>query len=229
MKTDSISDSALVLARVNYRETDRILTVLCQSHGKLSVIAKGVRAGKSKLAGGVELFAENELVLLRSKGDMYILTSSRMKEYFGDISKDFKASSYVYECLKAINKLVPEGAGEEYFIPLLSLLKALKNQNIPLEQVRIWFSLKLLQNLGSLPNFNTDKAGKRLRQDSKFLYDFDKHCFFIRDSGIYTSDHIKILRHLADSQVPVEIKVSDSHIIAETENLAGQILQETIS
>lgn len=46
---------AIVLRRTNYGETDRILNLLTPE-GKKSVLAKGVRREKSKLAGGIELF-----------------------------------------------------------------------------------------------------------------------------------------------------------------------------
>jgi DNA repair protein RecO len=225
MKSNTISDSAFVLSRVNYGETDRILNILCSEHGKLSVIAKGVRAGRSKLAGGIELFAENELVLLKGKGDLYIVTSSRMKKYFGDIAKDIEASSYTYDCLKMINKLVPDGSGEEYYKPLKNLFNALDENKIPLAQIKIWFSLRALENLGSSPNFLTNQKGDKLSAGSKFEYDFDKHCFFEKSGGMYTADHIKVLRHSAKTIGPVEVKGAQSKLIQEVENLLAHILK----
>jgi DNA repair protein RecO (recombination protein O) len=43
----------VVLTRINYAEADRILTVLTEDFGKVSLIAKGTRKEKSKLAGGI--------------------------------------------------------------------------------------------------------------------------------------------------------------------------------
>ena len=45
---------AIVLRRTNYGEADRILQLLTPK-GKRSVMAKGVRRERSKLAGGIEL------------------------------------------------------------------------------------------------------------------------------------------------------------------------------
>ena len=47
----------IILARTDYGEADRILTVLSPEYGKLRLLAKGVRRVKSKLAGGIELFS----------------------------------------------------------------------------------------------------------------------------------------------------------------------------
>lgn len=46
---------AIVLRRTNYGESDRILNLLTPE-GKVSVIARGVRKEKSRLAGSIELF-----------------------------------------------------------------------------------------------------------------------------------------------------------------------------
>lgn len=46
---------AIILRRTNYGESDRILGLITP-HGKLSVLARGARKEKSRLAGGIELF-----------------------------------------------------------------------------------------------------------------------------------------------------------------------------
>ena len=53
---------AIVLRRTNYGEADRILQLLTPK-GKRSVMAKGARRERSKLAGGIELFALCDVVL----------------------------------------------------------------------------------------------------------------------------------------------------------------------
>ena len=53
---------AIVLRRTNYAEADRVLQLLTPK-GRRSVIAKGVRRERSKLAGGIELFAICDVVI----------------------------------------------------------------------------------------------------------------------------------------------------------------------
>ena len=53
---------AVVLRRTNYGEADRILQLLTPD-GRRSVMARGVRKEKSKLAGGIELFAVSDVVI----------------------------------------------------------------------------------------------------------------------------------------------------------------------
>jgi hypothetical protein len=152
-----------------------------------------------------------------------------MRSYFGDIAKDIEASTYAYESLKMINKLVPEDSGEEYYMPLLNLLTALDEGKIPLSQIQIWFGLKVLRNLGSLPTFMKDSMGRVLAEDSSFEYDFEKNYFFAKDNGIYNPSHIKILRHLSKTSKPVEIKAKDIRLINTTVDLVAQLLRPHLS
>ena len=54
---------ALVLREVDYRETDKILTLLTQEQGKLTVSARGCRKKGSAIAAGCQLLAWSEMVL----------------------------------------------------------------------------------------------------------------------------------------------------------------------
>src|SRR5690606_3084593 len=78
---------AIVLRRTNYGEADRIVQFLTPE-GKVSVMARGVRREKSKLAGGIELFAICDVVVGDGKGDLGVLTSSRLVQFYGNILKD---------------------------------------------------------------------------------------------------------------------------------------------
>lgn len=220
----SISDMALVLARTDYGEKDRIITVLTRNHGKIRAIAKAVRSPKSRLAGGIELFAENELGLAEGRGDLYTVTHSRMKQYFGSIAGDINATDTAYECMKAINKLTPDHAGEEYYEILLRLFEALDESKVPLVQTRIWCGLKILDNLGASPNLLSDADGHKLNENDKYQYDFEKHCFYPRPNGPFTPEHIKVLRHLSRTSKPVEIKDLPDDISDPAEHLVTLLL-----
>jgi DNA repair protein RecO (recombination protein O) len=217
-----------VLSRTDYGEKDRILTIITPNYGKLKAIAKSVRSAKSRLAGGIELFADNELGLVEGRGELYTVTFSKMKRYFGDIARDMDKSAYAYECLKAVNKLAPEHAGGVYYDGLAKLLEALSENKVLLAQIKIWYGLELLDTLGASPNFKTDLAGKELAQDKDYQYDFDKHCFFEKPAAPYGSDHIKILRHLSKTSKPAEIKGIDEKLVDSAERLVALLLSEHI-
>ena len=64
---------------------------------------------KSKLAGGIEFFSLNEVVLIEGKSEIKTLSSARMCEFFGEILKDFERTEFAYYAIKRfqgfVNKL----------------------------------------------------------------------------------------------------------------------------
>ena len=94
----------VILARINYAEADRILTVLTRDFGKVSLIAKGTRKEKSKLAGGIELFSVSDIGFVEGKGDLGTLTAARLTKQYNSFFNDLTKIEFGYNCLKLINK-----------------------------------------------------------------------------------------------------------------------------
>src|SRR3977135_3661244 len=53
----SYRDSAVVLRKLDYGESDRIYTLLTREHGKVGALARGVRRPTSRLAAALPLFS----------------------------------------------------------------------------------------------------------------------------------------------------------------------------
>ena len=197
-----ILTQGIVLTRVNYQEADRILTLLTTDQGKLRVIAKGVRKIKSKLAGGVELFSESELSVIRGKGEVGTLVSSRLIKHYETIVKDIDRTMYAYEFLKVMNKITEDNAEQEYYQVTSDVLAALDNAAIQLHLVKMWADMQLLAITGHQPNTERDTSGNVLTQDASYDFDSSNLAFEKRPDGLYNAAHIKVLR-LAVSQ-PIE-------------------------
>ena len=69
-------DDGIVLRRTNYGEADRILTVLTREHGKLSVIARGVRKARAKMTGQTDLLSISRMQLATGRGERLVLTQA---------------------------------------------------------------------------------------------------------------------------------------------------------
>lgn len=66
---NQIVTKGIVLSRTEFGEADRIITVLTTDHGKIRLIAKGVRRIKSKSAGGIELFSVSDITYIPGRRD----------------------------------------------------------------------------------------------------------------------------------------------------------------
>ena len=70
-------DEGIVLRRVDYGESDRVLTLLTREHGKVGVIARGVRRQGSRMAAHTDLFARSRVQVARGRGELDVLTQAQ--------------------------------------------------------------------------------------------------------------------------------------------------------
>lgn len=226
-----IVTEAIVLSRTDFQEADRILTVLTPKHGKLRVIAKGVRRPKSKLAGGIELFSINNLTILPGRSEIKTLVSSRLVKYYGEIVKDIKRTMLGYELLKRLNRYVEDEAGPEYFGLLSSTLEGLNDSELSLEALELWFTMRLLQVTGHAPNLRTDTTGKTLQASENYVFNFDSTAFQQQHGATYGASHIKLLRLASSADTPMllkQIKDAESYL-SDCLGMARDVLKLNIS
>ena len=99
---------AIILRRTDFGEADRIIQCITP-RGQRSAIAKGARRPRSKLAGGIEPLATNELILRRGKGQLQVVGSARMQVYYRRILADYDRLSFAYEALALVRHMVALG------------------------------------------------------------------------------------------------------------------------
>ena len=58
----------LILREAKYKESDKILTILTETEGKITAKARGVARVRSKLSAATQLLCFSELTLFGNKG-----------------------------------------------------------------------------------------------------------------------------------------------------------------
>ena len=157
---NQLNTTAIVLSRTEYGEADRILTLLTPDHGKLRLMAKGVRRVKSKLAGGIELFSVSNITFAKGRGDIGTLVSARLLQHYGNIVANLERTMLGYELIKQLNKITEDDTEPAYFEVLHQAFAALDDATVPVGLIRMWFSMQLLRLNGHEPNANRH-AGKQ--------------------------------------------------------------------
>lgn len=193
---------AIVLNRTNYGEADRIVTVLTPEHGKLTLMARGVRREQSKLAGGIELFSVVELSYIQGRGDMQTLTSSRLVHYYSHIVQSIEHVQLGYELIKLFHRATEDQPEPVYFELLKTTFDALDQTSLSTELIRLWFQAQLLRYGGHSPNLRTDTASHNLRPDGIYSFDFEAVAFASDPAGRFSASHIKFLRLVFSGHSP---------------------------
>jgi DNA repair protein RecO len=184
---------AIVLRRTNYGEADRILQLLTPD-GKKSVMARGVRREKSKLAGGIELFAVSDIVITRGRGELGILTSARLIQFYRHILEDYDTMQFGYEAVRLTSSASEMVDGPEWYDVLSEVLMALDVLTIPRSLIQTWFYLRYAGLLGYELSLFNDVDGQTLAADKSYMYDVSEKGLRASTRGELTADHIKFLR-----------------------------------
>lgn len=189
-----LTTKGIILTRTNFREADRIITILTPDYGKLRLLARGVRKIKSKLAGGLELFSVSHITFIKGRGEICTLISTRLITHYDKIPKDIDRTMIGYELIRQFNKVTEEATDESYFNLVEVTLESLNNPDISLGLISQWFEIQLLRLGGQIPNLKTDGNGEELKPDTSYSFDFDDMVFSPTSQGNMATNQIKFLR-----------------------------------
>lgn len=98
-----LTTQGIVLRETNYKEADKILTVLTRDWGKRTVKARGCRRKNSKLTAASQLLVYSELTL-SERGEFTTLTEADPLEQFWSVRQDLETlalASYFAEVAEA--------------------------------------------------------------------------------------------------------------------------------
>ncbi len=199
---NTVRTRAIILRRTNYGEADRIVQVITPL-GKKSFIAKAVRKEKSRLAGGIELFAVTDIVIAEGRGELGILTSARLVQFYGHIMEDYDRMQFAYEAIKLVGKASEMLDEPEWYEVLSEVLMALDNKTINLKLTQTWFYMRHAILLGHELNLNIDIAGDKLDSESLYSYDQTDKGLVNDKNGSIGSDHIKLLRLISTKKLKI--------------------------
>lgn len=141
--------NGIVLRAAPFKESSAVLTLLTAEHGRLPVVAQGVR--KTKKSGlFAQPFSYSEFVLCRGQG-MYICRSAELKEAFYNLRSDMErlaAGQYLLEVSALAGEEIPDGS--DYLRLLLNSLYLLSRpeSGVSPATVKCVFELKFAQLSG---------------------------------------------------------------------------------
>lgn len=197
---------AIVLRRTNYGEADRILQLITPD-GRRGVMARGVRKEKSKLAGGIELFAVSDVVIGEGKGDLGVLTSAKLDHFYRHILEDYDRLQFGYQVVKLVARASETVDEPEWFDLLQEVLAGLDVLTIPLPLIETWFYSRYAALLGHELNLELDVDGHKLESETRYRYDMAEQGLRAVQNGELTSEHIKLLRLIASRPLSVLVQI----------------------
>ena len=142
---------ALVLRSVDYKESDKILTLLTQDLGKVTASARGSRKKGSPIAAGCQLLCWSEMVLYDYQGRWTVKEAATERQFRGvrdDLDK-LALACYFAEVTELL--AVEDMPSPELLSLILNSLHALDKLSKPLDLVKAAFELKAMCLAGYEP------------------------------------------------------------------------------
>jgi len=115
---DYIKTTGIVVKRTNYKDADKILTILTPDLGKISGKAKGIRKISSSQRSHLEPGSVATIYLIKSK-DHYIVTQANSIQNVKITSSNYDSAAMIYALLEITDKLIPDNDPNEVNFELL--------------------------------------------------------------------------------------------------------------
>lgn len=149
-----LTTKALVLREVKYKEADKILTVLTEREGKLTVKARGALRKGCRFGAAAQALSFSEMTLFGNAGKWSVNEAETIEQFLAlrtNISA-LALASYFAELLEAVSD--EDSPSPELLQLGLNALFALSRELYPEEHIKSVFELKLMCLCGFEPQLS---------------------------------------------------------------------------
>ncbi|MBV8301793.1 MAG: DNA repair protein RecO [Candidatus Dormibacteraeota bacterium] len=156
------SDEGVVLRRIDYGEADRILTVLTRDHGKIGVIARGVRKPQSRLAARTDLFVRSRMQLAKGRGELDVLTQAEPVS-MPSRSADARRAACAAVCAELTDRVFESHHPDDgVYALVVEALAACGDQRRDPRAALVWFERRMIDRLGYAPQLHRCAGCERM-------------------------------------------------------------------
>lgn len=112
--TSIIKTEAIVLKKIDFRNSSLIVNLYTKDFGKISAILKGARSSKAKLGFKVDMLNNIEVIVYKKEErEVQTISQTNLLNHFPIIKTDLEKLKYATAILELILKLIPENEKNE--------------------------------------------------------------------------------------------------------------------
>ena len=163
----------VVIRETAYSDNDKIITLLTDSLGKISCMAKGAKKTNSPILASSQYLVYSEFVLYKGTS-FYYINSADVVNTFYDLRIDLDKLNVAFELTKILQITTDENQDTSDVLKLfLNTLYVIEKLNKDLELTKSIFKVKLLNLLGFYQPINKCYiCGNNMENDDNIYYDY---------------------------------------------------------
>ncbi len=220
-------DQGIVLRTWRLGESDRIVNLMTERHGKVRAVVKGVRKTKSRFGARLEPLVHVSLMFYEGR-ELDIVTQAEAIDHFRPVREDLSRLAKASALLEATDQLAQERhANQRLFVMLLGGLRALAAHDAPMLVAA--FFLKLLSTEGFHPLLDEcASCGDRYGLESFDLAQGGVLCVACSgrgDSIAVSPDALELVRRVLGGDLAGALVVPAGPTVAEVERLATRAME----
>ena len=200
---DSLKVNGMIIREIDVGDSDKLITVLSDTMGKITVSCKGVRSIKSKRLACSQLFSYGEL-LLSVRGGKYYLSDATVENSFFELNSSLeKLALAQYFCQVAGAVTVENEDQSEILSLLLNCVYVLCYNKKPPELIKAVFEMRLCSLLGYCPDLSVCQGCSCEPSEGKgvFYLNVSEGCMFCADCIL--DEDGKLPKELLSDKTPV--------------------------
>lgn len=221
-------DNAVVLRTWKLGESDRIVSLMTQSNGKVRCVAKGARKTKSRFGSRVEPTNHLQVQLYRGKGELHTLTQVEAIDRFPNLRTDLELFARASSMLEAVEYVAQDHESNE---PLYTMLARAMHTVSSSEShlVVAGFFLKLLALEGFSPSIDVCVlCGARSDLTHFSIVDGGTSCGSCRTGFPISVDAMALLHLTLRGQMGAVLNQPASPATREFDSLSTRLLEHSL-
>ena len=189
----SLKTLGIVLRHADYRENDRMLTLLSPSHGRIDALCRGCKRPQSPLLGCSEWFALGEYVLFAGKGRMTV-SACQLQDSFYPLREDYDLLTWATYMLSVCETAAQPGErAVELFTLLSRSLSRIAYKDMEPRSVTTAFLLMFSALMGYRPRLqHCIRCGKRITPEEAHLMDVEEGGLCCKDCADSLSRGVRV-------------------------------------
>lgn len=220
-------DRGIVLRSHDLGESDRIITLITEDHGKVRAVAKGIRKTKSRFGGRLEITNHVALTLYEGRS-LDTITQADVLDYFRTVRESLDRLARVMPLLEVVDAVSSEGRSDQrLYQMLLGALRALGDGEAAL--IVPAFFWKLLAHEGMRPEVHC--CASCGTTDDLVAFELNEGGVLCRDcrrGSRLTPDGLALLRRILGGQLASVLEDEPSPAGHEVEQLATGALEHLL-